>query len=65
MWVLRSKYVKEQELNPGFQDKKRDSALWKGICKVWPCATQGLNWTLGCGRMVLFLSDFWLKGYGL
>jgi hypothetical protein len=62
--VLRSKYVKEQEFNPGFQDKKKDSALWKGICKVWPYVTQGLNWALGYGRKVLFWRESWLEGYG-
>jgi hypothetical protein len=57
VWVLRSKYVKERELIPISQAKKRDSALWKGICKVWLFVTRGLNWALGCGSKVLFWKD--------
>jgi len=66
LWVrvLRSKYFKEQELIPYPQAKQRDSVLWKGICKVWPFVTQGVNWALGCGNKVLFWKDSWLEGYG-
>jgi hypothetical protein len=59
LWVrvLRSKYVKDQELISSPQAKQRDSVLWKGICKVWPSITQGVNWALGCGSKVLFWKD--------
>jgi hypothetical protein len=61
---LRSKYVKDQELISSPQAKQRDSVLWKGICKVWPSITQGVNWALGCGSKVLFWKDSWLERYG-
>lgn len=63
--VLRGEllYVKTQDWNQQIQGKKKESALWKAICKVWPQAIAGVGWSIGNGRKIRFWKDDWLDGY--
>ena len=51
--LIRGKYVKDQ--NQMLEAKKRDSPLWKAICKEMPFVMEGMGWSLGNGRSVKFL----------
>ncbi|CAN1153964.1 Putative ribonuclease H protein At1g65750 [Linum perenne] len=62
LWVkvLHSKYLKEVEGEFLPTHKSSQSALWKGICSVWPMMMQGARVGIRDGCSTLFWSTRWV-----
>ncbi|CAN1193291.1 Putative ribonuclease H protein At1g65750 [Linum perenne] len=62
LWVrvLVSKYLKKTSNGYVLARKTGFSSIWRGILKVWPHVTDGLQWSINNGRNTHFWTDRWV-----
>ncbi|CAN1129038.1 Putative ribonuclease H protein At1g65750 [Linum perenne] len=58
--VLISKYLKQSDNGYTLARKKGFSRVWRGILKVWPLVTNGLQWSIRDGCSTRFWTDRWV-----
>ena len=61
LWVrlMRNKYLKHQDFLHS-NSKQGDSSVWKSIVKCKDLIRQGIRWSVGDGRHILFWFDDWV-----
>jgi len=66
MWVriMRKKYLAHQDFFNA-QIKQGDSMAWRSIIKSKELIRQGIIWTVGDGRDILFWQDNWIENRSL
>ncbi|CAN1153234.1 Putative ribonuclease H protein At1g65750 [Linum perenne] len=62
LWVrvLMSKYLKKTNNGYVLARKSNFSSIWRGIMKVWPHVTDGLQWSINNGKNTRFWTDRWV-----
>ena len=61
---MRKKYLGQQDFFSA-QTKQGDSIVWRNIMKCRELIRQGLIWTVGDGKDILFWQDNWIENRNL